>query len=52
MHKKKDEVKDDFKYSGPLRPYKVTKRLTIPEEIAMPDWSHSGFPKEEQLSQY
>jgi hypothetical protein len=50
MHKKKEEIKDNYKYSGPLRPSKVTKRLTVPENIPAPDWAFSGFPKEEQSS--
>jgi hypothetical protein len=47
FHKKEAPVEEKFKYSGPLRPGIVSKRLSVPEDIEKPDWAYTGFPKEE-----
>ena len=51
-HKKPTQNEDKYKYSGPLRPGKVSARLSVLEDIPKPDWAYTGFPKEEQESMY
>lgn len=46
MHKKKEEVKDNYKYSGPLRPFPYTfqGRRKVPDHIKKPDYANTGNP--------
>jgi methionyl aminopeptidase len=46
FHKKKEEVKDDGRYSGPLRPfpYSFKGRREVPSHIKKPDYAKSGQP--------
>lgn len=52
MHVKKVESKDTFKYTGPLRPGKVSPRLFVPDHIKKPDYAFTSIPAEEMNSPY
>lgn len=43
---------DGFKFTGPLRPATITKRLEIPEHIEKPDYYFTSIPKKEQESKF
>lgn len=45
-----EEDKKKYKFTGPLRPGKISQRLFVPEHIAKPDWYYSGVPEEEMKS--
>ena len=56
-HKKKSEksaeidsigpIEDGFKYTGPLRRFKVTPKRTVPDSIVKPDYHKAGQPYSE-----
>lgn len=37
----------NFKFSGPLRPGKISPRLPVPEHIKRPDYAYTSYPAEE-----
>ena len=37
---------------GPLRPGKISPKLSVPEHIKLPDYAISGIPTEEINSKY
>lgn len=39
-----------FDWTGPLRPYPISPRRLVPENIICPDWAADGLPKIEQSS--
>jgi len=54
-HKKKNIKKDKFegfKFTGPLRPGKVTPMRFVPDDINKPDYFFTGMPHEEIESKY
>jgi methionyl aminopeptidase len=34
-----------FEWTGPLRPYPISKMRVVPDEIEKPDWALDGIPK-------
>lgn len=46
----KDSEKTKFKFTGPLRPGKISPRLFVPEHIKKPEWYLTGVPAEEMKS--
>ncbi|KAL3649454.1 Microtubule-associated protein 1A [Castilleja foliolosa] len=40
-----------FDWTGPLRPYPISKRRPVPAHIEIPDWSIDGIPKIEPNSE-
>ncbi|RLN17763.1 methionine aminopeptidase 1A [Panicum miliaceum] len=39
-----------FEWTGPLRPYPISKMRVVPDEIEKPDWALDGIPKIEPNS--
>ncbi|KAD0890842.1 hypothetical protein E3N88_43581 [Mikania micrantha] len=39
-----------FDWTGPLRPYPISKKRAIPSGIELPDWAVDGIPKIEPAS--
>ena len=39
IHEEYLPIEDDFEYTGPLRPYKITPRREIPKSIQCPDYA-------------
>lgn len=39
-----------YPWTGPLRPYPISKMRVVPDEIEKPDWALDGIPKIEQDS--
>ena len=42
-----NQKKDNFRYTGPLRPGNVAPRRQVPDHIKKPDYAKSGIPSEE-----
>lgn len=41
-----------FKFTGPLRPGKISKKRPIPEDIVKPDYYYTSIPKKEQETRF
>ncbi len=52
IHDEYSPIEDDFEYTGPLRPYKITPRREVPKTIQCPDYAFhpEGIPESEELA--
>ncbi len=41
-----------FAWTGPLRPYPISPRRLVPENIQRPEWASSGRPQQEMVSEW
>lgn len=47
FHTKKEDPKDNFPYSGTVRPGKITPRRFVPENVVKPEYFETGYPSAE-----
>ena len=52
IHDEYSPIEDDFEYTGPLRPYKITPKRKVPKSIQCPDYAFhpEGVSESEELA--
>ena len=52
IHDEYSPIEDDFEYTGPLRPYKISPRREVPKTIQCPDYAYhpDGVSESEELA--